>query len=264
MKENVTQSNTMREVSNGTSKKFGSFAGQCGDYQYNEFSKKEMHNQIQKQRRIRNGNVESALQYLKEQSKSYCAMYLRHTVDEEGKLQQLFWADECNIFYYSIFGDVLVFDATYGRNKYKFPVVIFSGVNQHKQITMFVVAVVSNETGETYVWLLGNFLEAMNGKHPKCVITDAHHGLCAWHICNNAEKNKNKNNFHKDFQKFMYVDVESNDFNMMWEELIAKHELNNNIWAYKIFDCRSMWARSYIRGKLYAHLQDYIHRWGDI
>ncbi|KAF1897669.1 hypothetical protein Lal_00032426 [Lupinus albus] len=196
-------------------------------------------------------------------------MYWRHSVDEEGKLQQLFWADGCNIFDSSIFGDVLAFDATYGRNKYKFPVVIFSGVNHHKQTTVFAAGMVSNETEETYVWLLGNFLEAMNGKHPKCVITDGdlsmknaikrifpatHHRLCAWHICNNAGKNIKKNNFHKDFQKVLYADVEIDEFNMMWEELIAKHALHNNAWASQIFDCRSMWARSYIRGKFYAGL----------
>ncbi|KAF1879522.1 hypothetical protein Lal_00005989 [Lupinus albus] len=243
----VAQMNTMREVGIGTGKIFGSFAGQCGGYQYIGFSKKDMYNQIQKQRIIGNDDAESALQYLKDQSKSDCAI----------------------IFDYSIFGDVLAFDATYGRNKYKFPVVIFSGVNHHKQTTVFGAAVVSNETEETYIWLLEKFLEAMIGKQPKCVITDgdlsmknaikrvfpeAHHRLCAWHICNNAGKNIKKNNFHKDFQKVMYVDVDIDDFNMMWEELIAKHGLHNNAWVAQIFDCRSMWARSYIRGKFYAGL----------
>ncbi|KAF1878306.1 hypothetical protein Lal_00046973 [Lupinus albus] len=266
--------NTMREVGIGTGKIFGSFAGQSGGYRYIGFSKKDMYNQIQRQRIIGNGDAESALQYLKEQSKSDSAMYWRHSVDEEGKLQQLFWADGCSIFDYSIFGDVLAFDATYGRNKYKFPVVIFSGVNHHKQTTVFAAGIVSNETEETYVWLLGNFLEAMNGKHPKCVITDGdlsmknaikrifpatHHRLCACHICNNAGKNIKKNNFHKDFQKVMYADVEIDEFNMMWEELIAKHALHNNAWASQIFDCRSMWARSYIRGKFFAGLHTTSH-----
>ncbi|KAF1868384.1 hypothetical protein Lal_00008191 [Lupinus albus] len=211
---NVALMNTMREVGIGTCKNFGSFGGQSGGYMYIGFSNKDMYNQIQKQRRIGNGDVESALQYLKEQSKSDSAMYWRHSVDEECKLQQLFWADGCSIFDYSIFGDVLAFDVTYGRNKYKFLVVIFSGVNHHKQTTIFVAGIVSNEREETYVWLLGNFLEAMNGKHPKCVINDgdfamknaikrvfpaAHHILCAWHICNNAGKNIKKNNFHKHF-----------------------------------------------------------------
>ncbi|KAF1893291.1 hypothetical protein Lal_00001747 [Lupinus albus] len=226
----VALMNTMREVGIGTSKIFGSFA---------------------ETKKNRNDDAESALQYLKEQSKSDSAMYWRHSVDEEA------------------------FDAIYGRNKYKFPVVIFSGVNHHKQTTVFAAGIVSNETEETYFWLLGNFLEAMNGKHPKCVITDgdfamknaikrvfpaAHHRLCAWHICNNAGKNIKKNNFHKDFQKVMYADVEIDDFNMMCEELIAKHGLHNNVWASQIFDCRCMWARSYIRGKFYAGLHT-TSRW---
>ncbi|KAF1869300.1 hypothetical protein Lal_00018392 [Lupinus albus] len=224
----VAQMNTMREVDIRTGKIFGSFVGQYGGYRYIGFSKKDMYNQIQKQRIIGNGDAKSALQYLKVQSKSDCAI-----------------------------------------------------VNYHKQMTVFVVDVVSNEIEETYVWLL----EAMNGKQPKCVITDgdlsmknaikrvfpeAHHKLCVRHICNNVGKNIKKNNFHKDFQKVMYVDVDIDDFSMMREELIAKHGLHNNAWAAQIFDCRTMWARSYIRGKFYVGLhttsryEDYIHKWGDI
>ncbi|KAF1895052.1 hypothetical protein Lal_00022549 [Lupinus albus] len=170
----------------------------------------------------------------------------RMTETDVAQMNTMREVDGCSIFDYSIFGDVLTFDATYGRNKYKFPLVIFSGVNHHKQTTVFAATVVSNETEETYVWLLEKFLEAMNGKHPKCVITDGdlsmknairrvfpevHHRLCAWHICNNAGKNIKKNNFHKDFQKVMYADVEIEDFNMMWEELINKHGLHNNAWV---------------------------------
>ncbi|CAL0313842.1 unnamed protein product [Lupinus luteus] len=227
----VAQMNTMRELGIGTGKIFAPFAGQFGGYRYIGFSKKDMYNQIQKQRRIGNGDAESALQYLKEQCKSDCAMYWRHSVDEE--------------------------------------VIVFSGVNHHKQTTIFADAIVSNKTEETYVWVLQNFLEAMNDKHPKCVITDgdltmrnaiqrvypeAHHRLYAWHICNNAGKNIKKKDFHKDFQKVMYADVEVEDFQMMWEELIVKHGLQNNGWAAQTYDCRSMWARCFIRGKFFAGL----------
>ncbi|KAF1881707.1 hypothetical protein Lal_00032178 [Lupinus albus] len=91
--------------------------------------------------------METTLEYLKEQSKSNYAMYWRHSVDEE---------DGCSIFDYSFFGDILAFDATYGRNKYKFPVVIFFGVNHHKQTTMFAAAVVSNETRNICMAFGGN------------------------------------------------------------------------------------------------------------
>ncbi|KAF1896342.1 hypothetical protein Lal_00049040 [Lupinus albus] len=52
----VALMNTMREVGIRTGKIFGSFAGQSGGYRYIGFSKKDMYNQIQKQRRIGNGD----------------------------------------------------------------------------------------------------------------------------------------------------------------------------------------------------------------
>ena len=55
---------------------------------------------------------------------------------------------------YKIFGDVLAFDATCKKNKYLCPFVIFSGVNYHNNTIVFVTALVTNKTEETYVWLL--------------------------------------------------------------------------------------------------------------
>ncbi|RYQ88750.1 hypothetical protein Ahy_B09g095759 isoform B [Arachis hypogaea] len=73
---------------------------------------------------------------------------------------------------YAIFGDVLAFDATYGRNKYNLPVVVFSGVNHHNQTCVFGTAMVSCESQESYIWVLRQFLECMQGKAPQSVITD--------------------------------------------------------------------------------------------
>ncbi|KAF1866362.1 hypothetical protein Lal_00024372 [Lupinus albus] len=228
----VAQMNTMREVGIGTGKIFSSFAGQAGGYGYIGFFKKDMYNQIQRQRRI--GNA---------------------------------------------------FDATYGRNKYKFSVVIFSCVNHHKKTTVFATGIVSNETEEIYVWLLGNFLEAMNGKHPKCVITDgdlsmknaikrvfptAHHRLCAWHIRNNAGKKIKNNNFHKDFQKVMYADVEIDDFNMMWEELILSMDFvimfgHLRYLIPEVCGLGHTFEESSMLVCIRHHVaRDYIHKWGDI
>ncbi|KAF1867601.1 hypothetical protein Lal_00050031 [Lupinus albus] len=225
--------NTMREVGIGTGKIFGSFAGQSGGYRYIGFSKKDMYNQIQRQRIIGNGDAESALQYLKEQSKSDSAMYWRHSVDEEVQVSggHFFWcepsqANNCICCWYCVQRDRGNVCLAFGK---------FLGGNEW----------------ETYVITDGD-LSMKNAI--KRIFPATHHRLCAWHICNNAGKNIKKNNFHKDFQKVMYADVEIDEFNMMWEELIAKHALHNNAWASQIFDCRSMWARSYIRGKFFAGL----------
>lgn len=72
--------------------------------------------------------------------------------------------------------------------------VIFFGVNHHNQTIVFATGLITNETEETYVWLLEQFVDAMKGNTPSCVITDgdiamknairkvfpnAHHRLCA-------------------------------------------------------------------------------------
>ncbi|WJX62741.1 hypothetical protein P8452_47705 [Trifolium repens] len=68
-------------------------------------------------------------------------------------------------------------------------------------------ALVSDETTETYKWVLGKFLKCMEGKQPQAVITDgdgamreaikqvfpdATHRLCAWHLNRNAGENVKK------------------------------------------------------------------------
>ncbi|KAL4365786.1 hypothetical protein AHAS_Ahas07G0140900 [Arachis hypogaea] len=52
----------------------------------------------------------------------------KYSLDGDKRLQNLFWHDGTSSYDYSVFGDVLGFDATYGWNKYKCPLVIFSGV----------------------------------------------------------------------------------------------------------------------------------------
>jgi len=56
-------------------------------------------------------------------------MFERHILDEDGRLQRLFWCDGESQLNYEVFGDV-AFDVTYRKNKYIFQFVIFSGVNQ--------------------------------------------------------------------------------------------------------------------------------------
>ena len=50
---------------------------------------------------------------------------------------------------------------------------MFSSVNHHNNTIVFATALVTNETEETYMWLLEQFLKEMKGKHPSFVITDA-------------------------------------------------------------------------------------------
>lgn len=65
---------------------------------------------------------------------------------------------------YQFFGDVFAFGATYKKNKHRLSIVIFFGVNNHKQTIVFTTTVIANETNGTYIWLLEQFLEVTKGK----------------------------------------------------------------------------------------------------
>ncbi|TXG66772.1 hypothetical protein EZV62_008047 [Acer yangbiense] len=73
---------------------------------------------------------------------------------------------------YSHFGDVVCFDTTYKKNQEGRPFGMFLKVNHHKQTTIFGVALLYDETVETFMWLFETFITAISGKKPKTILMD--------------------------------------------------------------------------------------------
>lgn len=65
-----------------------------------------------------------------------------------------FWCDGTSQHEYLIFRDILGFNATHGRNKYKCPVVVFSSVGHHLNTIVFRCAILFDKKEQIYVWLL--------------------------------------------------------------------------------------------------------------
>ncbi|KAJ1398922.1 MULE transposase domain [Sesbania bispinosa] len=263
----INQMNEMMKVGIGPPHIYRSLAYQAGGYEKIGFKKKGLYNQIHRQRREQSCDAVSALKFLKQMGSKDEMMYFEHTVDSEGRLQHLFWSDGICQLNYQIFGDVLAFDATYGKNKYLLPLVVFSGVNNHNRSTLFAGAIVSNETEETHVWLLNQFVKAMKGKVPSAVITDgdnamrnaikrvfpnAHHRLCAWHLLRNATSNVGINGFTALLKKCMMGDYDVSEFEQKWDRLISKFNLEDNQWVSTLYQRRSKWATAHIRGNFFA------------
>ncbi|XP_016165312.1 protein FAR1-RELATED SEQUENCE 5-like [Arachis ipaensis] len=194
-----------------------------------------MYNVVRRQRAMHCGDVNAALRYFNSCARADENMYWRYQVGDEQQMCDLFWSDGCSQHDYKIFGDILAFDATYGRNKYNLPVIVFSGVNHHNQTCVFGIAMVSSETQAAYVWVLGRFLECMGGKAPKAVITDgdramrlaiqevfpeAHHKLCAWHLLKNATVNVCKPRFTTLLRNCMLANVEVEEFERQWDAMM--------------------------------------------
>ena len=104
---------------------------------------------------------------------------------------------------YAHFGDVVTFDTTFGTNKEYRPFGVFVGFNHFKETIIFGAALLFVETRGSFRWLFEAFLAAHNGKQPRArftdqdttmgkvvgdVFTEAWHGLCTYHIMQNAVK----------------------------------------------------------------------------
>ncbi|XP_057744829.1 protein FAR1-RELATED SEQUENCE 5-like [Arachis stenosperma] len=266
----VAQLASMREIGISIPKIYESFAAQLEGFNLVTFTKQDMYNEIQKQRGLQGGDVSAAIRYLEGLARMDGKMFWRYKLGAGQHLCNLFWSDGRCQDDYGIFGDVLAFDATYGRNKYNLPVVVFSGVNHHNQTCVFGTAMVSCETQESYIWVLRQFLECMQGKAPQSVIMDgdpamriaiqsvfpdAHHRLCAWHLLRNAIANISDPRLTQMFRHRMLADMEIDEFEAHWEAMLNECGVREVEWVKDLYTKKHAWATVYIRGRFFARLR---------
>ncbi|EAY89425.1 hypothetical protein OsI_10932 [Oryza sativa Indica Group] len=144
---------------------------------------------------------------------------------------------------YAHFGDVVSFDTTFGTNNESRPFGVFVGFNHFRETVVFGAALMYDETFDSFKWLFETFLKAHNGKHPKTIYTDqdiamgkaieevfpaAWHGLCTFHISQNAAKhlsqgNNGESSILSDFSACMYEYEDVTKFEYEFSIMREKH-----------------------------------------
>ncbi|XP_057452557.1 protein FAR1-RELATED SEQUENCE 5-like [Lotus japonicus] len=250
----------------------GLMMGQKGGHDSVGFLKKDLYNHVDKNKRISFGAGDAAgsLNYFTRKGEKDPMFYFRFTRTSNDNLENLFWCDGTSRLDYQAFGDVIVFDSTYKKNKYNKPVVIFSGYNHHKETTIFACALVSDETVDTYKWVLQRLDEAMFGKHPKAVVTDGDkamreaikvvfpnstHRLCGWHIQQNAVKKIHLPKFLDDFDYLIFGNFSPQRFESKWESMIEKYDLREDKWIKQMYETKEMWATAFMRERFFAGIR---------
>ncbi|XP_020972698.1 protein FAR1-RELATED SEQUENCE 5-like [Arachis ipaensis] len=250
----------------------GYIAFQKGGYRHAGFTRKDLYNHIDRYRRskVKNGDANAAINYLVGKSNNDLLFFGKYTFTSDEMLEHIFWADRQSIVDYYCFGDIIAFDSTYKKNKYNKPLVIFSGCNHHGQTVIFGSGLLSDETTDTYKWLLETFVEAMGGKSPKAVITDgdlamrdaiknalpdATHRLCGWHLQRNACENIKNPNFLRDFKGLIYDNNDRRDFDHRWAAILDKHNLVGSTWMEKTYEIRAMWSHCFLRDKFFGYIR---------
>lgn len=99
-------------------------------------------------------DVKDLLDYMKLVQKTSSKLHYAFTVDEERRLEHLFWSPSQCFDWYESYGDVVLFDTTYKVNAYDMPCGIFVGVNNYGKTILFDCALLHNETTCTFMWLM--------------------------------------------------------------------------------------------------------------
>lgn len=121
------------QVSITLDKNSHSVAIEVGKSENSAFGQKDGRNYIAEvgQFRLRIGDADVLCNYFVRMQRRNSNFFYVIDMDEEGQLQNVFWADARSRAAYESFGDVLFFDTTYLTDEYDLPLTPFVGVNHH-------------------------------------------------------------------------------------------------------------------------------------
>ncbi|XP_076893263.1 protein FAR1-RELATED SEQUENCE 5-like [Bidens hawaiensis] len=178
--------------------------------------------------------------------KNCCDGYsFEYTVNTNGELDRLFWADDISKKNYLAFRDIISFDATFKTNKYNMVFVPFTAIDNHCRNVTVGAALLSSESIESYSWLLKVFLDSF-GISPKVVVTDqdpamkqaislvlpnSRHRLCMWHI---MKKLADKTDA-----------ISQSEFETQRKLIMKEYDLETNKWLSDMFEMRYYWIPAY-------------------
>ncbi|KAK8948541.1 Protein FAR1-RELATED SEQUENCE 6 [Platanthera zijinensis] len=194
-------------------------------------------------------------------------------LDGEGCARNVFWADSRSRAAYQYYNDAVSLDMSCVTNRFDLPLATFVGANHHGQPVLLGCALLSDETPETYRWLLKAWIACMSGHVPKAVITDhckgiqiavsdvlpgVRHRFCLWQIMKRAPEKlgglAEYRAVHKAMQKAVYDSLSVEEFEIEWGKMIDIYGLRGNDWMSSLNECRHFWAPAYLKDAFWAGL----------
>ncbi|KAI8533284.1 hypothetical protein RHMOL_Rhmol11G0285600 [Rhododendron molle] len=94
--------------------------------------------------------------------------------------------------------------------------------------------------------------DAAMAKAISIAMPDVTHGLCTFHLQQNALKHlghlyKEDSDFGKDFSACIFEYIEEEELIQGWDALVKKYDLNENMWIKKTWGLREKWAHAYLK-----------------
>ncbi|XP_022726330.1 protein FAR-RED ELONGATED HYPOCOTYL 3-like [Durio zibethinus] len=261
-------------VSEQTRMMYAAMARQFAEYKNVVGLKSDPKNPFDKGRNLafEAGDVKILLEFFTHMQNINPNFFYAIDLGEDQRLKSLFWVDAKSRHDYSYFCDVVSFDTTYVRNKYKMPLALFIGVNHHYQFMPLGCALVSDDSAATFSWLMQTWLRAMGGQSPRVIITDqdrtvksvveeifpdTHHCFFLWHVLGKVSENlghviKQHGNFMAKFEKCIYRSWTEEEFAKRWWKILDRFELKDDEWMKLLYEDCKKWVPIYIMDVLLA------------
>ncbi|XP_074290848.1 protein FAR1-RELATED SEQUENCE 5-like [Silene latifolia] len=169
---------------------------------------------------------------------------------------------------YSIFGDALSYDATYGTNKYRMKFTPFTGVDHHKRSVTFACALLDHEDEHYFAWCFKKILDCMDQKEPLCLVTDqdpgmllaipkvfktTRHHFCMWHIMEKVSAKVGaitckETDFLSRLNSVVWdSSLEPVEFEQRWLEVMKDFDLGGHKWLSSMFRDKHLWIPAFFR-----------------
>lgn len=261
-------------VSEQTRRMYAAMAKQFAEYKNLVGLKSESRSPFEKGRNpaIEPGETNVLLDFCTHMQSINSNFFYAIDVSEDQRLKNFLWVDAKSRYDFVSFSDVVSFDTTYIRNKYKIPLALFIGVNQHYQFMLLGCALVSDETAATYSWVMRTWLRAMGDQAPKIIITDqdkalksvvsevfssSFHYFFLWHVLGKVTETlnhviKQNENFMVKFEKCIYRSWTNEEFEKRWLKLVDRFDLKENELIQTLYEDRTRWVPVFLKDALLA------------
>lgn len=261
-------------VSEQTRRMYAAMARQFAEYKSAVGLKHDSRSQFEKGRNMTMdaGEASAMLEFFVQMQSLNSNFFYAVDVGEDQRLKNLLWIDAKSRHDYPNFNDVVSFDTSYIRNKYKMPLALFVGVNQHYQFMLLGCALVSDENAATYAWVMQTWLKAMGGQAPKIILTEQDkvlksvisdvfpstlHFFSLWHIMGKVSETlssviKQNENFISKFEKCVYRSWTDDKFDKRWNKLVDRFGLKENELIHSLYEDRKLWVPNFMTDGFFA------------
>ncbi|KAH1144780.1 hypothetical protein AAZX31_15G002000 [Glycine max] len=218
------------------------------------------------QLKLNKGDSQAILNFFSHQQLADPHFFYVVDVNERGCLRNLFWADAKSRVAYTYFGDVVAIDTACLTAEFQVPLVLFLGINHHKQSILFGCGLLAGDTIESYTWLFRAWLTCILGRPPQVIITNqcgilqtvvadvfprSTHCLCLFNI---MQKIPEKLGVCIDYEatnaalsRAVYSSLMAEEFEATWEDMMKSNETRDNKWLQSLYEDRKRWAPVYLK-----------------